>query len=205
MITHQGTYKDTIWAIGTIPKDITILEKKIDSTIFKKIYTENKLTKRIKERLAAAALLKEVIEEDAWIDHNEKGKPFLKDKNYKISISHSKNYIAIALNKKNEIGIDIECISEKINKVKRKFITDSEYIDKENESIHLTIHWCTKEALFKCINNPNIDFRNDFVVKKFSSKETGDIKVQYKKEHHMYDAHYIIFDELVLSLIQTDH
>lgn len=205
MIINQGIYKNTIWAIGLIPQDISTIENDLSRDILNKIYTENKLSKRIKERIAATALLKEILQEEISIEHYENGKPFLKDKTCNISISHSKNYIAIALNKKNEIGIDIEYISEKINKVKNKFITDSEYIETENESIHLIIHWCTKEALFKCVNNPNVDFRNDFILSRFTPKKMGDIKVFYKNEQHTYDARYIIFNEIVLSLIETNH
>lgn len=205
MIINQGIYKNTIWAIGLIPQDISTIENDLSRDILNKIYTENKLSKRIKERITATALLKEMLEEEVSIEHYKNGKPFLKDKAYNISISHSKNYIAIALNKKNEIGIDIEYMAEKINKVKNKFIADSEYIDTENKSIHLAIHWCTKEALFKCVNNPNVDFRNDFSLSQFTPKKTGDIKAFYKNEHHTYDARYIIFDEIVLSLIETDH
>ncbi len=42
----------------------------------------------------------------------DKGKPYLLNYGYKFSISHSEDYVAVAVNEEREVGIDIEKIKE---------------------------------------------------------------------------------------------
>ncbi len=98
-------------------------------------------------------------------------KPFLKNKHF-ISISHKDQELIIGLNEFYQIGIDIEKIDFKIEKIKGKFCTTGE-ISKYNENQNielLTKYWCAKEATFKCL-----DFQENIFLK--------DINVNIKSEH----------------------
>lgn len=103
---------------------------------------------RVLEILCARILMKELMGEEKEVYYNQSGKPFLTDKSYHISVSHTKGYVAVAVNQVKHMGLDIEQISEKIRRVQSRLIAGSEYIDKENELIHLLLHWSAKEAMF---------------------------------------------------------
>ena len=76
----------------------------------------------------------------------------------KISISHSKKLVAIIVSEL-KTGIDIEIISERVLKVKNKFLSYSDNIDESQED--LTIAWSTKECIFKWHQKGNLNFKKN--------------------------------------------
>ncbi len=83
-------------------------------------------------------------------------KPFLEDEAYHFSISHCGNYAAVIVSNEERVGIDIELVSEKVEKIRKKFLTETEWA----EAMHhwnqpfeavvnlLTLIWGCKEAVF---------------------------------------------------------
>ncbi len=59
-----------------------------------------------------------------------KGKPYLENAEYKFSVSHSGKYVAVAVNKSCDIGIDVEMIRPVRSAVARHILTrkDIEYV-----------------------------------------------------------------------------
>lgn len=92
------------------------------------------------------------------LKYTSKGKPYIENSLYKISISHSKNYIALAWSQENEIGLDIELERNfSFNLAKRiltppelEFYTNLCHGDKK-DYIHFC--WCIKEAAYKKDNS----------------------------------------------------
>ena len=82
----------------------------------------NSMKSEIHQRgfLSIRHLLKEVGYSDLDLYYDEFGKPFLNDGNH-ISITHSFRFSAIAISKKDPIGIDIEKQRDKIVKIGHKF------------------------------------------------------------------------------------
>ena len=54
-------------------------------------------------------------------------KPYLKDEAYHFSISHCGDYAGVIVSKNRKVGIDIELLTTKIEKIAHKFVTDSEW------------------------------------------------------------------------------
>lgn len=98
------------------------------------------------------------------INYKSTGKPFIKE-GY-LSISHSHDCIAIAYSKSKEMGLDIEPISEKINKVKHKFSHPKENFE---TLIELTKSWCIKEAVYKLLDMDDVFFMDDIFVNQISA------------------------------------
>jgi phosphopantetheinyl transferase len=122
-----------------------------------------KSQKRKLEILAVRALLKEMCG-NVKLSYNKFGAPVL-DNNNKISISHSKQLVAIILSEL-KTGIDIEIISKRILKIKDKFISKYDNIDESQED--LTIAWSTKECIFKWHQKGNLNFKDDILIKKIN-------------------------------------
>lgn len=123
--------------------------------------------KRKREWIVVRVLLRQIFKKKINIAYTKHGKPYLSDISEKnISISHSKNYVAIILsNNTVKIGIDIESIAERIEKIVHKFLTPSEVSWADSQEI-MTICWGAKEAIFK-IYETALDF-HDILIKPFS-------------------------------------
>jgi 4'-phosphopantetheinyl transferase EntD len=161
---------------------------------------------RVLEILSARILIKELTGEEKEVCYNDTGKPFLADKSFYISVSHTRNYVAVAVDKDKPVGLDIEYISEKIRRVRSRLISAGEYIDSNNELIHLLLHWSAKEAMFKFLDAERVDFRKHLFVSKFTPEEEG---VFFAKEVRSFKetdfkAHYKAGKEFVMVCIEED-
>ena len=134
-----------------------------------------KSQKRKLEILAVRALLKEMCG-NVKLDYNKYGAPILDNKK-KISISHSKQLIAIIVSEFKP-AIDTEIISKRILKIKDKFISKYDNINDSQED--LTIAWSTKECIFKWHQKGYINFRDDISIKSIDHS-TKTIKVTFDK------------------------
>src|SRR5712671_4939660 len=83
---------------------------------------------RRKEWLTLRILLKDVIGVAHYDDivYDEKGKPHLKDGSGHISFSHTRNFAAVMFHRTKNIGIDVETVRERIEKISHKFLSDEE-------------------------------------------------------------------------------
>jgi len=160
---------------------------------------------RILEILCARILMKELIGEEKEVYYNGSGKPFLTDGSFHISVSHTRGYVAVAVNRVKQIGLDIEQISEKVRKVRSRLVGDSEYIDEDNELVHLLLHWSAKEAMFKFIDVEGVDFLRHLFVEKFIPEKSGTFIASEKRteNRHMFNAFYEIEDNFVLVCLEA--
>ena len=101
------------------------------------------------------------------------GKPYLIDSSQSISISHTKNYVAVMLSTLEQIGVDIEHRSERVRKIRHKFMHPDEENRLKNtsnpmdETVALLLHWCAKEALFKAVPEEAVDFAQELRIREF--------------------------------------
>ncbi len=109
------------------------------------------------EYICERALLKDMMNgRIVKIFHNEDGKPMLNN-GLNISISHTRGYIAIILSETKNVGIDIEYVSDRVEKISSRFMREDESAD---DIISLLVHWCAKETLYKLFSSEHLDFMN---------------------------------------------
>jgi len=130
------------------------------------------------EWLSVRALAQELTGKRIRIIYNNERKPFLYDKSFHISISHSHNLTAILLSKTRRVGIDLEYMSHRINKIRDKFISESEIITQDPAKLgyHLYIHWCAKEALYKICDKQGLIFKKNLIIEPFVPADSGMLK-----------------------------
>lgn len=159
----QNHVKLGIWKVNETLDDLTKLaqEKGINLNNIPKSKNES----RVKQWLATRLLLHHFLP-DTHINYNEKRKPFLSN-GWNISISHSGDFVAIIINEKENCGIDIEKISNKVEKIKHKFLneTDLKNITSEQD---LTLYWGAKEALYKYYGKKEVLFIENLFIEDFS-------------------------------------
>ncbi len=96
------------------------------------------------------------------------GKPHLEDSDYHISISHSKDLVAVVASR-FLVGIDIQYFVSKIHRIRHKFINEVELVnipeDKTIEALHII--WGAKESLYKAYGKKALDFKQNILISDF--------------------------------------
>ena len=76
-----------------------------------------------------------------------------------LSISHSRNYAAVAIADRAGIGVDVEEYSPRVLRVRSRFLSQSEAELIAQDDIHRHIlAWTVKEAVYKALPIAGIDF-----------------------------------------------
>jgi len=149
---------------------------------------------RKKEWLTVRILLSDVLNvaHSDEIIYDEKGKPHLAEGNGYISFSHTKNFAVIIFHPEKNVGIDIESIHERIEKISHKFINadESSFIaaDKRTEMFHII--WGVKEVLYKIYGKGGVDFREHLFVHPFVPINEGVVEAEIRIENPV--SHFCI-------------
>lgn len=142
-------------------------------------------------------------------------KPFLENEAYHFSISHSGDYAAVMVSSENRVGVDIELVSSKVERVKHKFLSENEMAiledlrarQKDTDPLSLlTATWSIKEALFKWYGQGEIDFKEHLVIEKMSIvNNTGVANCFFLKNTLLpANVHFMLMNENCLSWILSD-
>jgi phosphopantetheinyl transferase len=107
-------------------------------------------------------------------------KPFLENEAYHFSISHCGEYAAVVVSPTHRVGVDIEKISNRVEKIKHKFLSIQEQqllkeipllpYESLSENL-LTAAWSIKEALFKWQGSQEVDFIKHLPIIQFQGDE----------------------------------
>jgi len=130
------------------------------------------------EFLSVRVLLQRMIGPRARIVYDPStNKPYLHDRSYNISISHSGKLTAILLSQKKKVGLDMEQMTHRISSIAHYFINPAERItdDETRKRYHLYIHWCAKEAMYKICDKNALNFREHMVLEPFDPAVEGTV------------------------------
>jgi phosphopantetheinyl transferase len=149
---------------------------------------------------------------------SEHGRPYLEDRSRQFSISHSGNMAAVILSRDHGVGVDLEFITPRVLKVATRFLGKAEqswivacggmtdpFTGKFSgpDAIRLcTLLWSAKEAAYKWLGVPGIDFAADLEIEPFALEETGQIKARCRKDGDLsFRIGYRYFDDCWLTWI----
>lgn len=170
--------------------------------------TQNHLKKRL-EYLSSRYCLKLLIPDINFGDivKDKEGKPYLHNQDIHFSISHSYPYVAVAVNREQTLGIDIQTIQDKILRLQHKFLSEQEQQKCGNFIPYITAAWCCKEAMFKKYALGGLDFKNNMPLSRFNIKEgkTGHATINFNKDTTAYKQElYIELEEEYVLAITND-
>src|SRR5262249_29182892 len=130
------------------------------------------------------------------------GKPHLKNGNGHISFSHTKNFAAVIFHPQKNVGIDIETMHERIEKISEKFLNADEktLVQTSNKIEILHIIWGCKEVLFKIYGKGGLDFRNQMRVYSFAVAKTGTADAELKADGSIFcfRVNYFFSENLIV-------
>jgi len=122
--------------------------------------------------LAYRILLGEVLGNDFEINYLADGKPELVRPKKFLSVSHSKDFVAVFLSDTHAVGVDIEKISDRIQKVYPKFLNETEQQSSNlSDSALLHLYWGAKEAVYKLFNQHRLLFIEQIHIYSINSEK----------------------------------
>jgi 4'-phosphopantetheinyl transferase EntD len=154
------------------------------------------------EWLSVRVLLNEMTGQEHTIIYDGNRKPYVKDTQYNISISHSKDLTGILISLKKRVGIDMEHMSHRISRIAHRFINADEIITEEKElsKFHMYIHWCAKEALYKICDKQDIQLKENITIDPFFPKPEGTlsgwVRNRFRNDH--FKLEYMKIDNYVI-------
>ena len=136
-------------------------------------------------------------------------KPFLPDEQYHFSISHCGNFAAAIVSRTERVGIDVELLTHRVEKIKHKFLHPDELqmVDQATgDRIQLlTLLWSAKEAMFKWWGSGDVDFSEVLRILEMPVNREGKFSSKFNKANHntLLTIHYKIFEDLNVAWTHT--
>ena len=172
--------------------------EEIEDPAFQKFTFE----KRKCEWLATRALLKQMIGPTYQISYTESGKPLLNHPFHQhISISHSRDFVAVLIHGYQAVGIDIESMNRNYAPICKKYLSEIELIEVNESTLLQCIYWCAKEAVFKLVEEDGVDFRKQIEVMAFDVQQntfyarfiSGNQERTYQLQHTCFNEHCMVW------------
>ena len=190
----NNSTKIILWKI--IPGELSETQLSEDD----KCLLKTRKHKNSKEYFLAVRKLLENEDPELTIDYDLKGKPFL-NKQKGISISHSNEIVAIGISNEIDFGIDIQHKTDKIFKIKSKFLSknESRFLGKTDNMEFLIKIWSAKESIFKALGREGVSFSNDLEIDKLNDKKIFR-EAYYKKDNIKikFNLDFLFIEEYVI-------
>jgi 4'-phosphopantetheinyl transferase len=155
---------------------------------------------RKKQWLGYRILLNEMLPGDPPVlEYDAFGKPALQESRLFLSISHSGEYAAVILSKTHPVGIDIERITDRIERIRSRFLSPEEelMIGETNRLEKLYVAWGAKESLYKIYGRPDVELQRDIFIESFDYLCTGKGRCSGRMKTPEGEKTYIVFYEKI--------
>lgn len=174
-----------------------------------KKFNEIKLPGKSLQWLATRLLIRMMLGDPPFIDLqvDEFGKPYLKNRNEKISISHSEK-LAVVILSNYDCGIDVQKMTIKVEAIHEKFMSRIEISSLTRiqmlEQMHL--YWCGKEALYKMYGRKKLNFISNLSIDSFILQKKGVVGGNILKDSYQKRAliNYELIQDYMLAWVTSE-
>jgi 4'-phosphopantetheinyl transferase len=162
--------------------------------------------KRELEKNATVFLLEKLFGKTVDLRYNSEGKPQLNSEGCHISISHSHDKLVIICNTKDDTGVDVELIRDKVLKIKDKFLSQAELEEAKDNVEKLILYWAAKETLYKVYGLKEVEFAKHLFVHPFDLKSTGTLTGELNLEsfRKKFNLHYEKLEDYMLVYVLNE-
>ncbi|UII29263.1 4'-phosphopantetheinyl transferase superfamily protein [Fulvivirga maritima] len=192
-----------LWHIDESYQDLfEAVKKETDEyTMLSTFRHEDKKKEWLAGRLTIMALCQKLNLTYHGVIKDEHGKPYLKNCDAEISLSHSYPYVSILLDLKTDVGIDLEQKKAKLIKVQHKFLTEEEAENANNAIEKLGVYWCAKEALYKICSSEKLSFKDNIRIAPFDLDTQGKLfgKIIVNGITKSYQLEYRVEENYILA------
>lgn len=174
---HEGPEQAqmAVWQIAESEKALTD-RLSFSESMIQQLKQISHPSKRL-EWLASRLLIQQLLDCRPSITYSANGQPSIENQCAYLSISHTKGFAAVVTSPYKPTGIDIEHPSPRIEKLCSRFVNSVEeqqfaISGRERGS---ALVWCAKETLYKLVDRPGIQFKEDMVIENLSPSHSGTI------------------------------
>lgn len=157
-------------------------------------------SKKYLESIAARFCLWDLMQElhvvELKLAQDERGRPFIKDSDWQVSISHSFPFAVACLSKKPHTGIDLEKKGRNIQTIAPRFLNPIELAEWQDDELMLTLAWSAKESIYKAWQKPGLSLQKEIQLEYKQDQMTGRVH-----EQAPFPIHHEIFNDFVLTLV----
>lgn len=152
------------------------------------------------EWLASRELLFQIarLPERAECLYDDFGKPYLKDTDKLISVSHSELWCAAMISNRS-CGVDIQVFTSTVERIANRFLSENELADiglRGNKNHYLHVYWGAKECIYKAYGRRKLEFKSHIHIYAINAKQgTALGEIRYEDIHLSYDIHYRFLPE----------
>jgi 4'-phosphopantetheinyl transferase len=137
------------------------------------------------------------------IAKDQHNNPYFIDNQGFVSLSHTNEYAVAVVSFEEEVGIDIEKISDKLSRVAHKFLSIPERLHAGDDLFKMCVYWCAKESLYKWYGKKNLSFKENIYIEMFEEKPStlqGEIFVDgILKTEHQLAVFYV--EDFVITVV----
>jgi phosphopantetheinyl transferase len=131
--------------------------------------------------------------------YDDFGKPFLKDIDKHVSVSHSELWCA-AMVSDTPCGVDIQVYSETVQRIADRFLTpeDLVIIQKFRNTLpYYHLFWGAKECIYKAYGKRKLGFREHIFITSINPEQgVGLGEIRYVDIHLSYDIYFRMLPEV---------
>ena len=130
----------------------------------------------------------------------DSGRPFLSDESNQFSISHTIHFASVVVSQTQAVGVDVEVVSERARRVRRKYLGGDEELllknlslpDHSSDDHHYTLAWSIKEAAFKALHQTGVDFIRDLPIERIEPiEDSWTVKIGGKARGMQINARFV--------------
>ena len=179
-LIREEINKDTVIAIWRITETWEELEAMISLRPEEKaLYGSFVAEDRKRQWLAYRILIRSILAPDDFpVEYDSTGKPYLAGCEWNISVTHSYEMAGVIISRTARVGIDIEKIRSRIEKVTERFLSHRELqiFARPGDHYAMTLAWSAKEALYKLYGMRTLDFRENIILSGLPAGPAGEFK-----------------------------
>lgn len=185
-------------ALWRIEEDLPFFEDKFNA--HPDIKNENKRL----QWYASRHLVNHMAGHPTLITKDEAGKPLIPGAN--LSLSHTAEFAAAMLSNSCAVGIDLEMVNPKVERIAYKFLRDDEIeaIAATEKIEKLILYWSAKEALYKLYGKGEIAFTTQLLIDPFTLQQQGILTAAIhgiETPIENLSVHYRFFNDHVLTYV----
>ena len=171
----ENTGIESGWAIWHIEESEQELAFIAFEQCPEELYSEPKRLEWLAGRVLIKTLLEHYGLAYSGLHKDEFGKPFLRDLEHHISLSHSYPFVAAQLHLSQSVGIDLEQPKQKLLAIAPRVLSNMELKDAGQDLIKHCIYWCAKEAMYKIYGKRGLHFSNQLNIEPYSMQQSGEL------------------------------
>lgn len=194
--------KERAWALWEISEDEKTLNVEISKyeAISDALTNPQKRLEWLAGRVATKALMQSQKLTFRGLIKDEYGKPFPKGYEFHLSLSHSFPYVAVCMDNRHPVGIDLEQPKQKLLRIASRIHHEQELHDLGTDVVKHCIYWCAKESLLKLYGKKDLIFAENMFIEPFDRKNEGDItgKFLIGGTERLIPLHYVVYPSFVV-------